>query len=167
MKHLFSCALAAVIFLAACTKSSLNPSPSASSSTADQSVLTRPSNMELLTAHTWMYKAFYVNFVDSMDLGRLVYRVGFTTTNKVDLSNNRLKYNEDGTFMETDSSGNMIPGLWEFGDAEQTIIGMKDTTGQYRRTILFLGPKGFRWKGPINGNETKFEPEYAEMMPEQ
>ena len=146
MKQTLSFILASVILLAACTKTSVAPqsvqSPAAASE--DNSVATRPSNTELLTAHTWLFKKYYVDFVDSTNPGKLIYKLD-GDHNKEDLSKNRIKYNTDLTFSQTDAAGSTVTGTWKFTDVDETIIAQTTTLGTETRTIVALGRKKYAY----------------------
>lgn len=143
---MLSCVLASMLFLAACTKTSVAPSSvqAPAASAKDNSIALRPSNTELLTGQNWLFKKYFVDFVDSTNPGKLIYKLG-GTNNRVDLSKNRIKYNADHTFSQTDAAGVTVSGTWMFTNDAETIISQTTTAGTEVRTIVALGRKRYAY----------------------
>ncbi len=146
MKQMLSCILASMLFLAACTKTSVAPSSvqAPAASAEDNSIASRPSNTELLTGQKWLFKKYYVDFVDSTNPGKLIYKLG-GTNNREDLSKNRIQYNADHTFSQTDAAGVTVSGTWMFTNDAETIISQTTDAGTEVRTIVALGRKRYAY----------------------
>ena len=150
MKQILFCAFAAIIFLMACTKNSNVPKNaplSTATSSSDDGTASTLGNRtkKLLTAHAWMYSKYYIEYVDSLNPGRLIYKAG-RQHNAADFSKSRITYNEDGTVTETDSSGADLPGTWVFFDKSKTSISTTNATGTYVWKIISLSRRDYHWQ---------------------
>jgi len=97
-----------------------------------------------LTAHTWEYVKYYTNYIDSAHPGTLAYRRG-GSRNAINLDNERVTYNVDGTVTEIDQNGNYISGTWHFTNNTQTSYMVTNIYGNYYTDINFLSNKKFEW----------------------
>ncbi|HRH60080.1 MAG TPA: hypothetical protein PL045_05890 [Chitinophagaceae bacterium] len=160
LKKLIAYTVPALFLFAACSKSSTSPSNFAVvSSSEDESVQGAGRNLKLLTGQTWKYSKYLINFVDSSDPGRLIYREG-ASNNLADFSKARLTYDSSGLVTMIDSTGASIEGTWHFSNADNTQV--TETYGQHSvvRTIVFLTKKSYRWTDDARHTG------YAEMKPE-
>ena len=98
---------------------------------------------KLLTAHTWMYKKYYTGYVDSSDLGTLVYKRG-GIHNTLDLNNDFTTFYPDGT-VDENYNGTHISGTWSFLDNTATAFQVVNNTGVYTATIVELDNRHFSW----------------------
>lgn len=155
MRNILTMAITISILLLACSKSNLKPSQ-ASNVTNEQSLILK-SNFDLLTAHTWVYNKYYINYVDSTNLGTLAYKRG-RTINTINLNQNSVTFNVDGTVTEIDENGASVPGKWHFTNSEQTAYVVINAYGKFPTKIVLLNNLHFHWVAPkVN--------RYAEMVP--
>lgn len=110
---------------------------------------------DTLSAVTWKYQQFYKDYNQSNTV--LIYSI-YKSNNLKDLSRNRIKYNSNGTYTETDENGTVTSGSWKFTDNEQTITLQTNQTVIIKR-LLVLDKTGFQW-GTQDGNTV------AVMVPE-
>ncbi len=110
---------------------------------------------DTLTAVTWKYQQFYKDYNQINTV--LIYSI-YKSNNLKDLSRNRIKYNSNNTYTETDENGTVTSGTWKFTDNEQTIELQANQTIMIKR-LLVLDKTGFQW-GTQDGNTV------AVMVPE-
>ncbi|HVZ55428.1 MAG TPA: hypothetical protein VG870_02110 [Chitinophagaceae bacterium] len=92
------------------------------------------SKTRLLTAHTWIYQAYYTKY-NTADPG-LVYQRG-GNTNSLDLSANKVNSYIDGSYSEEDEHGHDLTGTWQFiNNQTQTVV--YNSYGTYTPDILRL-----------------------------
>ena len=153
MKQLFALALLVTFFLIACTKTNTVTVTVTKNDTTTVTVTIRDtvtnkdtlgSNFDYITAHTWMYSAYYIGYVDSNHLGTLQYQRG-STGNLMNFDNARTTYNPDGTITELDENGASTPGAWTFGNNQQTLILQQNATGTYNATVVRMDASHFYW----------------------
>lgn len=147
MRKLSILALVTVVLaMASCQKSSVAPSDSANG-TLTSDATTKKTNFQLLTARTWEYAKYYINYVDSTHPGTLVYRRG-GIHNTLNLDFNRVTFNTDGTVNEIDENGNSVPGTWYFTNEQQTSYVVSNSYGNHYTDINYLSNRRFEWTGP-------------------
>jgi hypothetical protein len=137
-------ALCIMIALASCQKSTVTPINNLSASSS-QNATTPQSNLNLLTAHPWLYVKYYSNYSNST--GQLVYQRG-SKNNSLNLDLNRVKFNVDGTVNEIDQNGNSVPGTWQFTNSDQTAYEVTNMYGTFYSEINVLASKRFEWTDP-------------------
>lgn len=151
-------ALLLIICLSACSKNEISAPHAMATSADDLSISPTATNFQLLTAHTWMYKKYYVNSVSPENLGELVYDSG-KPVNTLDLTLNRVTFNPDGTVTEIDQFGNYVPGSWEFLNAAQTKMVVRNAYGEFVSYIMKLTKKDFRWTNLDSKTSAQMSPE--------
>src|SRR4051794_5958600 len=135
MRKLSILALGIVFVVASCQKSSvIPPSNSSSASTINNLSTAKKSNLFYLTAHTWKYNKYYTGYVDSTNEGTLVYKRG-SSHNTMTLDKTRVTYYSNGTAIQLDENGAIIPCTWHFTNANQTEMVTSNYTGDYYATI--------------------------------
>jgi hypothetical protein len=97
-----------------------------------------------LTAHTWEYVKYYTNYVSSTNTGQLVYKRGHLNST-VNLDQNRVTFNKNGTVDEIDQNGNYIAGTWSFTNSLQTTYQVTNIYGVYDTDIDSLSSTRFIW----------------------
>lgn len=137
MRKLSILTLFAVLIIISCQKSSLVPSSDSLNTASENAAVTKRSNFNLLTAHSWRYYKYYIGYVDSLNKGTLVYRIG-GNHNTIDLDSVRETYYPDGTIDEYDGNGIHVYGTWHFTNNEQTEVEFSNETGNYFTTIVKL-----------------------------
>lgn len=115
-------------------------------------------NYYFLTAHTWEYVKYYTNYVNSTDTGVLVYQRG-SSSNIINLDQNRVTFNKNGTVDEIDQNGNYVPGTWRFLNAQQTAYQVTNVYGAQANTIINLvSSTRFTWTAPTVGVHAVMKP---------
>ncbi len=111
--------------------------------------------MKLLTASPWEYTEVYTQYNSSRK--ELVFQAG-QVNNRLDLSNERVKFNEDGTVYDTAHNGHVYIGTWQFINNQtqyQTNINGAISTAN----INTLNGDNFIWFDPDNSGG-----EYSTMI---
>src|SRR5262249_47555450 len=139
-------ALALVLALASCQKSSVTLSSNLNASSTEN-VIAKKSNFDLLTAHSWLYVRYYTNYDNSTNIGQLVYKRG-QKNNTINLDLNRVEFNADGTVDEIDQNGNDVPGTWQFTNNDQTAYEVTNSYGTFYTEIDILTSEKFEWTAP-------------------
>jgi len=103
-----------------------------------------PVNFYFLTAHSWEYIKYYTNYVNTINPGRLVYKRG-SLNNTINLDQNRVTFNKNGTVDEIDQNGNHIPGTWSFTNAQQTAYKVTNSVGTFYTNMDSLSSARFEW----------------------
>jgi hypothetical protein len=120
----------------------------------NQVIDTTGGKMQLLTSKTWVYQEYFYNF--DLTAPSLVWK-----TNKanvvLNLSQNVVKYDTTGTYIETDQNGNVYNGTWTFLN-NQTEVQVNNSLGTFTSTIQLLDSARFEWLD-IAGNH------FGEMIP--
>ena len=98
---------------------------------------------ELITAKTWMYDEYYVNYGQQNQ--ELAYKRG-GSNNTMDLSLARVKFNADGTVQETTELGGSNPGTWIFLNNE-TQTRVTSDAGIFTSLIVVLDETHYDWHG--------------------
>jgi hypothetical protein len=153
MKQLLALGSVLLVLLASCTKTNtvtvtdvVNDTTTLTVTIRDTTTLkdTLGSNFDYITAHTWMYNAYYIGYVDSNHLGTLQYQRG-AAGNLMNFDNARTTYNPNGSITELDENGGSTPGVWAFGNNQQTLILEQNVTGTYNATVVRMDASHFYW----------------------
>lgn len=104
-------------------------------------------NLYFLTASTWEYIRYYTSYIDPKHKGQLVYKRG-DSSNTMNLDQNRVTFNKNGTVDEIDQNGNYVSGTWSFTNAEQTAYQVINIYGTHNTVIDSLSSTRFEWTGP-------------------
>jgi hypothetical protein len=103
MKKLCAYAIIGSLFILSCNKSDLQSpavlNTSSSSEATSSAQVINKSNV--LTAHPWMYKGFYLHYTDQHHKGDPQYIRG-GSNNIINLDDSHITYKKDGTFVELD-----------------------------------------------------------------
>lgn len=99
----------AIIFIVACTKSDIQPSPISLQATSEDASIVKNS-IAVLTAHPWMYRGFYFHYVNKNAKGDPEYIRG-GNNNAINLDGTRITFKKNGHFVEIDG-GYTYPGTW-------------------------------------------------------
>lgn len=102
------------------------------------------SNFDYLTGKTWMFKKYYVGYVDANNPGVLQYERG-AQGNQVNLDNNRSTYLYDNTIQELAEDGNQYPGEWHFTNDQLSELVVSNSTGDYYTTVVLLDDNHYNW----------------------
>jgi hypothetical protein len=106
-----------------------------------------PVSFYFLTAHTWEYIKYYTGYVNQTNPGQLVFTRG-SLNNTVNLDQNRVTFNKNGTVNEIDQNGNYVPGTWSFTNAAQTEYRVTNMYGIFHTSIDSLSATRFEWTDP-------------------
>jgi hypothetical protein len=127
-KYLLVCAC----LIAACTKTGVETAVSTSS--ADES---KANATAILTAHKWMYKAFYMHYIDQNHKGEPLYIRGAANNEEEIIGTDRFTFKTNHTFSQTE--GNFVyNGTWRFSDNKPTNLIMNYDWGTERDSIVKL-----------------------------
>src|SRR2546423_6473564 len=118
------------------------------------------SSFDYLIAHSWKYDKYYIGYTSPSNLGTLAYQRG-RQTNTVNLDNDVSAFYADGTVDEIDQSGNHVPGTWQFGNKEMTLIIVKNSFGTFNTRIVLLDDNHFDWYYPASDGTNR----YGEYIP--
>ncbi|MBV9960930.1 MAG: hypothetical protein JO072_01670 [Parafilimonas sp.] len=134
MKTRFYAALIVVV-LAACTKTNITPSNNLSASSDDLSSVSKAE--ATLTAHPWMYNAFYMNYIDKNHMGDPLYVRGAQNNQDQILATDRFTFKTNHHFVQTE--GNYVyKGTWHFSGNVPTTLFMKYDWGTDEDSIVNL-----------------------------
>lgn len=162
MKTLFVF-FAAIILIAACTKSDFQSPANNSVSASETALATQVQNRSaLITAHTWMYKSFYFHYTDQSHKGDPQYVRG-SSNNLVPLDDTRITFKSNGTFLETEN-GYSYPGIWQFTNSADTTFKMVFNYGTTDvNTIVKLNNTQLNYTMPI-GSYSHHNFAYTELI---
>lgn len=164
MKSLLIVVLAVIIFLYACNKTNLQApdndgaAPQSSEHALATAVL---SKSDLLTAHSWMYKAYYLHYQDQTHKGDAQYVRG-SNNNIINLRSTRFSFNKDGTFLESEQ-GYRYPGTWQFTNSAHTLLVMTFSWGTEKNIIISLDNSHLNYKRAI-GSYSHGNFSYTELI---
>jgi hypothetical protein len=108
---------------------------------------------EMLTAKTWIYNEYFTSY--NATNTALVFKLG-KANNLRDYSVNRVKFNADGTYQETNENGAQLTGTWQFLNNE-TQTQVKNSLGTFTSNIIRLSETNYEWYQPSSGT-------YGEMI---
>jgi len=97
---------------------------------------------KLLTDSTWRYYEYYLNY--SQDSAKLVWKYG-KTSNQLNLSLNRTKFNPGGSYYEITETGATLTGSWEFLN-NATQLKVVNSYGTFVSNIRELTANTFEWQ---------------------
>jgi hypothetical protein len=126
IKYLIVC----VCFIAACTKTSIETPVNTFS--ADQSTATAKA---ILTAHKWMYKAFYMHYIDQNHKGDPLYVRGASNNPDEIIGTDRFTFKTNNTFSQVEGDY-VYTGTWSFSDNKPTNLIMNYDWGTDRDSIV-------------------------------
>ena len=150
MKKVFLSFFLLSAVLISCQKSSVKPQSAPVTVTSDDESTEGKTNFELLTAQTWVYSKYYIEYVDATNPGKLAYKRG-RERNQVVLDSTTVTYLTDGTYDEMDEDGNHLMGTWTFTDPEETIISVTDSEGGITtKSVILLNRRKFYWADDEN-----------------
>jgi hypothetical protein len=96
---------------------------------------------QLLTAQPWVYSEYFNNF--NLTTPALVWKPN-KANSPLNLSQNVVKYNNDGSYWEIDQNGNTFTGTWTFL-SNMTQVQVSNNTGLYTSTIKVLNNDRYEW----------------------
>jgi hypothetical protein len=95
----------------------------------------------LLTSQTWVYTEYFSGF--NLTIPTLIWKPNMSNS-PLNLTTNRVKFNTDGSYTETDQYGNSYTGNWSF-DANQTQVVTTSSQGTFISTIKVLSTDRYEW----------------------
>lgn len=146
MKTLVTFCLIAITFLA-CTKTGITPFEKSISAGNKDEVTAVQKRSAIITAHPWMYKALYFNYVDEQHTGDTEYERG-ASNNIINFDDTRITFHANGSFVETED-GSRTPGKWWFTDKTGTKLVMQFSYDTDTDSIITLNIKQFNFTKPI------------------
>lgn len=114
------------------------------------------SKLFLLTSKSWIYDVYYDNFNSSFS--RLLYKRG-RSVNQLNLNNDYIKFNTDGTFVRKDHFGDTKTGTWSFVDNDTKVRSVEDGD-EHTSTIVALSYDQYVFYDVYHGT-------YGEMVPQR
>ena len=162
-KFLLIAIVGIIIILAGCTKTvpqspeAATTVPGSGTAVADDA-RTRPN---ILTAHPWMYRGFYLHYIDQAHKGDPQYVRG-SSSNIIDLDGTWITYKKNGTFLETEN-GYEYPGTWNYTNSADTVLVMAFSYGTDVNTIITINNNNLNYKMPI-GSYSHNNFAYTELM---
>jgi len=120
----------------------------------NQAIDTAGGRMALITAHTWVYTEYFYNF--GLAVPSLVWKTNLPGA-LLNLGLDKVKYNTDGTYTETDQYGNIYNGTWAFTN-NQTGTIVYNIQGTFSGNIELLSTDRYEWYDGVN--------HYGEMVPQ-
>jgi hypothetical protein len=151
-----------VIF--ACTKTGIQQPVTGSTNASETDLLLAKSRTALIIAHTWMYQGYYFHYIDQKHKGDPQYVRG-SNNNIIDLDDDRITFEKNGSFLETEGGYN-YPGTWQFTDNADTAFTMAYSWGTNRNSIITLNNKKLSYKHPI-GSYSHNNFAYSELITAQ
>ena len=94
-----------------------------------------------LIANTWVYYEYFYRFDSSAT--SLAFKTG-RSGNTLDLVLNKVKFNANRTYTETDENGNTFQGTWSFLNNE-TQVQVVNSQGTFTSTIQKLTGERYEW----------------------
>jgi hypothetical protein len=99
-----------------------------------------------LTAPVWKYEKYITDY--DVAPARLAYRINKPNVS-FNLSQNRVKFNTDGTYWEIDQNGQFLSGTWTFNGGEVTV---NNAAGTFTSRIKRLEADRYEWETPVNSD---------------
>lgn len=96
---------------------------------------------QLLTAQPWVYSEYFNNF--NLTSPSLVWKPN-KANSPLNLSQNVVKYNNDGTYWEIDQNGTTLTGTWTFL-SNMTQVQVSNSLGTFTSTIKVLNNDTYEW----------------------
>ena len=146
MKSFIVCALSIYVTLAvsSCTKSSNPPDNNTNKTDTTANTPKCSDTSDVLTRQTWLYCEYFTNFSDPATV--LTWKTG-RTSNTVNMTKNRVKYNCDNSYWETDENGDTLKGTWSYLN-NGTQVQVVNKKGTFVSTAQVLTAKRYEWLGP-------------------
>ncbi|OQP66650.1 hypothetical protein [Niastella populi] len=119
----------------------------------NQVIDTTGGKLQLLTAQPWVYTEYFSNF--SQSLPSLIWKTD-KPNSPLNLAQNWVKYETNGTYMEIDQNGTVFYGTWTFLN-NQTQVQVSNPIGTFTSDIMVLGTDRYEWLN-VDGNT------YGEMV---
>lgn len=119
----------------------------------NQVIDTTGGKLQLLTAQPWVYTEYFSNF--SQSLPSLIWKTD-KPNSPLNLAQNWVKYETNGTYMEIDQNGTVFYGTWTFLN-NQTQVQVSNPIGTFTSDIMVLGTDRYEWLS-ADGNT------YGEMV---
>lgn len=88
-----------------------------------------------LTAHSWMYNAFYMNYIDKNHMGDPLYIRGASNNEDEILGTDRFVFKTNGNFTQVEG-GFVYKGTWHFSQNVPTTLFMKYDWGTDEDSIV-------------------------------
>ena len=107
----------------------------------NQVIDTTGGRLQLLTSQPWVYTEYFNNF--NLTSPSLVWKPN-KANSPLNLSQNVVKYNVDGTYWEIDQNGTFYDGYWTFLN-NQTEVQVTNSLGTFTSTIKVLGTDRYEW----------------------
>jgi hypothetical protein len=120
----------------------------------NQTIDTAGGRMALITAHTWIYQEYFYNFGQAVPT--LVWKNNLPGA-LLNLGLDKVKYDSDGTYTETDQYGNIYNGTWTFIN-NQTGTTVWNSQGSFSGNIVLLDTDRYEWYDGVS--------HYGEMVPQ-
>jgi hypothetical protein len=123
-----------LLLFAACEKTNIEPSTeNVSASSEDFSKISKAE--ALLTAHQWMYKAFYMNYVDQNHEGNPLFMRGASNNQDKILATDRFTFSSNHDFVQTEGKY-VYKGTWHFSNGITSTLFMKYDWGTDEDSII-------------------------------
>jgi hypothetical protein len=119
----------------------------------NQVIDTTGGKLALLTSQPWVYTEYFSNF--SQSLPSLIWKTD-KPNSPLNLSQNWVKYETNGTYTEIDQNGTVFNGTWTFLN-NQTQVQVSNPIGTFTSDIRVLSTDRYEWLS-VNGNT------YGEMV---
>jgi hypothetical protein len=134
------CSLLAIV---SCNKSLNKPDDVLAETTSPETKTGRISSTksDLLTSQTWVYYEYFTDF--NSNPTKLVWKTN-RTSNSLNLTHNRVKFNSDGSYTEVDQNGINYTGSWMFLNNE-TQVQTTSSQGTFISTIQLLDSSRYEW----------------------
>jgi len=122
----------------------------------NQAIDTTGGRLQLLTSKTWVYKEYFTGF--DQPVPSLVWKSN-KANSTLNLAQNVVKFNTDGTYWEYDQNGIYYYGNWYFLNNQTQVQVHNNVGGTFTSIIQLLTTDRYEWLD-INGNT------YGEMTPQ-
>lgn len=107
----------------------------------NQTIDTTGGKMQLLTSQPWIYTEYFSNF--SQAVPSLAWKPN-KANSPLNLSQNWVKYETNGTYTEIDQNGVLYNGTWTFLN-NQTQVQVWNPIGTFTSTIKVLNTDRYEW----------------------
>lgn len=153
--------LVVLVFFFACTKTDINSATKNLSAAAENNSTTAKSYFDILTAHKWMYNAFYLNYVDQNHKGDPQYIRGAHNNSSEIIGTDRFAFKTNFHFLQTEGDY-AYKGTWKFSEDHAFLI-MKYSWGTDEDSILLCNNQHFNYMQRFGyGNKLT---SYTELIP--
>jgi hypothetical protein len=107
----------------------------------NQVIDTTGGKLQLLTEHPWVYTEYFTNFNQATP--SLIWKPN-KANSPLNLAQNWVKYETNGTYTEIDQNGTVYNGTWTFLN-NQTQVQVSNPIGTFTSTIQVLGTDRYEW----------------------